>query len=161
MKLVGLYDIEISEWSITLQWQMQDFLKGCSILTCESAHKIFRPRPHFVETTPIFEREASYSTCQSIRFRSRSLLRHAEVSHRSRFLSSSHRKGVPFSLSPVLLCTRSSPKGGFICTPLKSTTGLQYLLQLYSKCTYALLLLTTIALSIYHVRFWVSSFSQV
>ena len=26
-----------------------------------NAHEMFRPRPHFVETTPIFEREASYS----------------------------------------------------------------------------------------------------
>ena len=88
----------------------------------------FKPRPHFIETTPNFKqflREASYSTCQSIRFWSRSLLRHAGVSHRSGFLSSSHKKGGSFSLSPVLLCTRSSPKGGSFApplTPLKSAT---------------------------------------
>ena len=59
-------------------------------------HETFMPRPLSVETTPISKRsslkEASFSTCQSIHFRSRSLLRHAEVSHRSRFLSFSHRQ---------------------------------------------------------------------
>ena len=36
----------------------------------------------------------------------------AKVCHRSWFLSSSGREGVPFSLSSVLLSTSSSPKGG-------------------------------------------------
>ena len=57
---------------VMVQWQMQDFFLHA----------------HFQALL----REVSYSTCQSIRFQLRSLLRHAEVSHRSRFLSFSHRQ---------------------------------------------------------------------
>ena len=51
--------------------------------------------PTFAETTRAFLREASCPTGQSLHFRSRSLLRHAEVimSHRSWFLSSLPRQG--------------------------------------------------------------------
>ena len=59
------------------------------------AREKFGATPTFAENHAHFRaflREASFSTCQSIRFQSRSLLKHAEVSHRSRFLSFSHRQ---------------------------------------------------------------------
>ena len=68
-----------------------------------------------------FMRETWCLTCQSHPFWSGFLLRYSKVSHRSRFLSSSDREGVLFSLSSVLLSTSSRPKGGFhgtVGTPL-------------------------------------------
>ena len=59
-----------------------------------------------------FLREASCLTCQSLHFRLRSLLRHAEVATEAGFLVLYPDRGVPVRLSPVLLCTKSSPKGG-------------------------------------------------
>ena len=85
-----MYIVMVRYWT---QWQMQDFFEGGGgsvIITCE-----FLGHTHFSSKPRPFLREASYSTCQSISFRSRSLLRHAEVSH-SRFLSSLHRKGSSF-----------------------------------------------------------------
>ena len=60
------------------------FIEGgfCSSIACEK----FGATPTFAENHVHFRaflREASCPTCQSLHFRSRSLLRHAEVSHRS------------------------------------------------------------------------------
>ena len=56
---------------------------------CEAHAKIFAATPTFHWNHANFQAfsiEASCPTCQSIHFRSRSLLRHAEVSHRGRLL---------------------------------------------------------------------------
>ena len=80
-----------------------------------SAHEKVGAMPTFAENHAHFLeflREVFCPTCQSLVCLSRSLLRHAEVSHRSWFLVLYPDRGVPLSLSPVLLRTRSSPKGG-------------------------------------------------
>ena len=74
------------------------FIEGgpCNSIARKAHAKILGPRPLLPKTTPIFDRflrEASCPICQSLHFQSRSLLRHAEVSHRSWFLSSLPKQG--------------------------------------------------------------------
>ena len=62
------------------------------------ARENFGATPTFAEKHAhfrAFSKETSCSICQSLHFLSRSLLRHAEVSHRSWFHSSLPRQGVP------------------------------------------------------------------
>ena len=103
-----------------------------------SACEKFEATPTFAENHAHFRaflREATCPTCRSIRFRLRSLLHvsHAEVSHRGKFLSSYPRQGVPSSLSPVLLCTKSSPKGGSM-EPQEPPLNPPLQLTMYSLC---------------------------
>ena len=73
---------------------LQDSLKGGSIIRMRT--KISKPRPLLTITTPIFARFGEQFLAppwKSSRFRSRFLLEHAKVSHRSSFLSSLAREG--------------------------------------------------------------------
>ena len=72
-------------------WQMHDLLKGGF---CYSVHaKILGPCPLLTKTTPIFKHFWEKFLALPVNLRSKSLLRHADVSHRSRFLNSLPRQG--------------------------------------------------------------------
>ena len=62
-------------------WRMQDLLKGGSVVILHAKHaRKFWGHAHFRRKPRPFQaflREASCPTCQSLHFRSRSLLRHA------------------------------------------------------------------------------------
>ena len=113
-----------------VQWWIQDLVKeGSSIvLRAKSARKFLRPRQLWLNHAHFrsFWRETSCSTCQSIRFRSRSILRHAKVSHRSSYLCSPAREEG--SIQPIISTCQYlvQPKGGIhgsLGSPSRSATG--------------------------------------
>ena len=102
-----------------IQWRMQDLLKGDSSIIMRAkrarkfrshAHFWLKPRPFLIilernflphhVNCPVFDRDFWYS-----------MLRWAV------FLVLWPERGVPLSPLSVVVSTRSSPKGGFLCTP--------------------------------------------
>ena len=107
---------------VRIQWWMQDFLKrGCYN---NARVRNLWYRAHFWLNHAHFREKL---LALPFVFDRIYLLRHAEVSHRSRFLHPD--RGVRFSLLPVLLCNSSNPKG----IPSRSTTGMEMWLVQYSN----------------------------
>ena len=101
------------------QWRIQALVKGGSATVLRA--KKLRPRPLSDKPRPFraFWRETSCFTCQSIRFRSRFMLRHAKVSHRSSFLHSPAREEG--SIQPIIstCLVRGPAKRGVRSKPSK------------------------------------------